>query len=60
MPSIPVPTMDSRSLQASLMVAKQAIELLAGQSGNDQSNAAVTWQDLVTLGIINQAQVPKK
>ena len=58
-PPIPDPTTDPESLRFSLVALKQGFEMLSHQRANPL-NAAVTWADLLALGLINAAQVPKK
>jgi hypothetical protein len=55
-PAIPDPTTEVESLQASMAAAKQFLEILSGQKGI-RLNAAVTWQDLVDLGLIKPDRV---
>ena len=56
--AIPVPYETPHSLRASLMAAKELIEVLTAQRG-DYQDAAVRWSDLVDLGLIKPDQVPK-
>lgn len=56
-PSIPEPSQDIRSLQASVLALKEAVEMLTGQRRGAQP--VVTWDDLVRLGVVGQADVPK-
>lgn len=58
-PTIPEPYDDVRSLRATAMANKELSEQLAGQRGA-VSDAAVTWGDLVRLGLIDREKVPKK
>lgn len=58
-PSIPDPNLDPKSLRDSVLALKQAFEIHSHQRGTPL-NAAVTWQDLVNLGLITAAQVPAK
>lgn len=55
--SIPDPTNDPISLRNSVVALKQAFEQLSRQRKN-VPNAAVTWQDLVDLGLIKASQIP--
>lgn len=57
-PAIPAPQADVKSLWDCVMAQKQIIEILLGQLGKTKVAAAVTWQDLVDLGLIEQSQVP--
>jgi hypothetical protein len=58
-PPIQEPTTDPQSLRDSVLSLKQGFELLSHQRNNPLV-AAVTWADLLALGIITAAQVPKK
>jgi hypothetical protein len=40
------------------MATKELVEALAGQRGKP-SEVAVTWGDLVRLGLIRQEQIPR-
>lgn len=55
--SIPEPTTDPLSLRDSVMALKQAFEQHSHQRKNPL-NAAVTYQDLLDLGLITAAEVP--
>ena len=55
--TIPVPGMDPASMHATIMGIKELVEDLAGQRGN-RNATAVTWGDLVRLGLIKQQDVP--
>ncbi len=57
MSTIPDPNKDINSIHATLMGIKELLEVLAGQRGR-ALNAAVTWQDLLDLQMINQADIP--
>jgi hypothetical protein len=50
-PAIPHPTDHPKSLWESSMAQKQTLEILLGQKGS-KTAAAVTWQDLVNLGLV--------
>lgn len=39
---------------------KEITEVREGQRGSDYLDKAVTYRDLVTLGLITESQVPKK
>lgn len=54
---IPDPTTDPISLRNTTLAIKQGFEQLTGQRKNF-ANTAVTWGDLVALGLIKQSQVP--
>lgn len=58
-PGIPEPSKDPEALRLTTQSLKEGVEILSGQRGT-KHNAAVTWQDLVDLGIILPSQVPKK
>jgi hypothetical protein len=58
-PPIPEPTTDPGSLRDSVLALKQGFETLSHQRANPLV-AAVTWSDLLALGLITAAQVPKK
>lgn len=56
--TIPEPYENLASLRASLQATKELVELLAGQRGQAYTTA-VTWQDLLDVGLIKHEQVPK-
>lgn len=56
-PAIPEPTVDPKSLRNTALMTKEACEVMAGQRG---PSPFVTWDDLVRLNIISQADVPRK
>ncbi len=56
--AIPEPYETTASLRATAMATKEAVEILLGQRGN-VLDEAITWGDLLALGIIKQDQVPK-
>ncbi len=58
-PAIPPPSTDPVSLRNADIAIKEILEILTQQRG-DPLNAAVTWQDLVDLGLITLSQVPIK
>jgi len=58
-PSVPAPTVDIASLRESCAALKEVVEILTQQRGSTL-NSAVTWQDLVNLGLITPAQVPTR
>jgi hypothetical protein len=43
-----------------LMSMKETIEVIAGRRGSDYLDKAVTYRDLVNLGLITESQVPRK
>ena len=55
--SIPSPVAEAESLRATALATKEVVEAISGQRGS-YLNAAVTWQDLVNLGLITLSQVP--
>jgi hypothetical protein len=57
-PAIPDPTIEPASLRDSVTSLKQAFETHSGQRGN-KLYAAVTWKDLVDLGLITADDVPE-
>ena len=57
MPGIPQPTSDPQSLFVTVEMLQEAVELLQGQRGSPD-DCAVTWGDLVRLGVIREDQVP--
>lgn len=56
--TIPEPIATMFSLQATALATKELVETMAGQRGIDMSDAAITWNDLVQLGLIQPDQVP--
>lgn len=56
--SIPDPITDVRSLQTTVMALKELVETLAGQRGKAY-DAAVTFADLVQLGLISDPDIPE-
>lgn len=56
-PAIPNPAAEVHSLRSSAIALKETVEILTQQRGN-RGGAAVTWQDLVNLGLILPSQVP--
>lgn len=58
-PPIPEPSTDVLSLRDSMLSVKQGFEMLSNQRGSPL-NSAVTWADLVALGLITAAQVPTR
>lgn len=55
--TIPVPYESVASLHATAMATKELVEALAGQRGSND-DVAVTWGDLLRLGVIKPEQVP--
>jgi len=58
-PGIPDPQADPESLRQTVLSLKEGVEVLSGQRGGPL-NAAVTWQDLVDLGLVTPARVPRR
>ncbi len=56
-PAVPDPSLKVESLRDSVLALKQAFEIHSAQRGK-RLDAAVTWQDLVDLGLIDLADVP--
>lgn len=56
-PAIPEPTDSTRSLRDTAMATKEAVEVIAGQRG---VSPFPTWDDLVRLNLISQADVPRR
>jgi hypothetical protein len=57
-PSIPKPAADLVALSRAGEAMKETLEILTQQRG-DKRHSAVTWQDLVDLGLILPSQVPQ-
>ena len=58
-PSIPAPSADPVNLRTCVLALKEVSETLTLQRGSPL-DAAVTWQDLIDLGLITPSQVPIK
>jgi hypothetical protein len=43
-----------------VVTMKQAVETLAGQRRGSRGESAVTWNDLVDLGLITALQIPRE
>ena len=56
--TIPTPEAETHSLYSAVMALKELTEGLAGHRGT-LSDIAVTWQDLIDLGLITKEQVPR-
>lgn len=56
-PPIPDPIADTNSIRDTAAALKEGVEILTGQRGI-RANAAVTWQDLLDLGLISANQMP--
>jgi hypothetical protein len=57
-PTIIEPYENAASLRSAVMALKENVEMLTGQRGTID-DVAVTWGDLIRLGLIKQDQVPK-
>lgn len=55
--SIPEPTADPQSLRNTALATKEVVEVIAGQRG---PSPFPTWEDLVRLNLISQADVPRR
>lgn len=51
------PDADVASLHATVVQLKEAVEMLQGQRGSAY-DCAVTWGDLLVLGLIKEDQIP--
>jgi hypothetical protein len=58
LPGIPDPARSVDGMFETVTTMKQAVETLAGQRRGSRSESAVTWQDLVDLGLIEALQIP--
>jgi hypothetical protein len=56
--TIPFPTASVESLRECALSNKELTEVLAGQRGSPL-DAAVTWGDLVEIGVVKPEQVPR-
>jgi hypothetical protein len=57
--TIPEPYLEPQSLRATALATKELVESLAGQRGGTY-DVAVTWGELIDLGIIEPEQVPQE
>jgi hypothetical protein len=57
-PAIPAPSANPTSLRTTSNSLKESVEILTRQRG-DRSLSAVTWQDLLALGLITADQIPR-
>ena len=55
--AIPSPVENLHALTATAIATKELVEMLAGQRGL-ATDVAVTWGDLVRLGIITKDRIP--
>ncbi len=58
-PGIPDPTMEPEGMLQTVQALKQATETILGQRRGSRVTSAVTWQDLIDLGLIEREQVPR-
>lgn len=58
-PAIPNPDGSIPTQEAAILALKEAVEVLIRQRGL-VLDSAVTWRDLVAIGVVTTAQVPKK
>ena len=56
--TIPEPYENLASLRTSALATKELVELLAGQRGQAYTTA-VTWGDLMRIGLIKEDQIPR-
>lgn len=56
--AIPEPIAEINSVRATAAALKESVEVLQGIRG-DRTTAAVTWDDLLNLGLITAAQLPR-
>lgn len=56
--AVPHPMADVTSLHATVMALKEAVEVLQTHRG-DVLDGAITWRDLVAIGLITADQVPQ-
>lgn len=57
-PAIPEPISEINSVRDTAAALKETVEVLTQQRGT-RSFSAVTWEDLLALGWITPAQLPK-
>lgn len=58
---IPEPVMNVESHQEVLSAIKLTVDTLVGNSSPKVfSSSAVTWEDLVAVGVITRDQIPKR
>lgn len=55
--TVPHPGNDLSSVQSSVIALKEAVEVLMAQRGHPADHA-VTWADLIRLGLAKEDQVP--
>ena len=59
-PGIPEPARSVDGMFETVVTMKQAVETLAGQRRQSRGESAVTWNDLVDLGLITALQIPRE
>lgn len=59
LPSIPEPTENALGLVRSVSALKEAVEVILGRRSSMRDDRAVTFQDLVDLGLITEDQIPR-
>ncbi len=57
-PPIPEPSLEPEALRRSDLALKETVEIMTGVRGN-RGDSVVTWNDLVDLGFIVPAQIPR-
>jgi len=60
LPGIPDPSRTTEGMFETVVTMKQAVETLAGQRRGSRGESAVTWNDLVDLGLIEALQIPNE
>lgn len=58
-PAIPEPVAEIQSVRSTAAATKEGLEILTNQRGSNLL-AAVTWQDLINLGLVTPAQIPPR
>lgn len=59
-PGIPDPSRSVEGMFETVTTMKQVTETLTGQRRGSRPQSAVTWQDLVDLGLIEALQIPSE
>lgn len=57
-PGIPDPNRTVDGMFETVLTLKQLAETLSGQRRGSRGQSAVTWDDLVELGLIEELQIP--
>lgn len=57
-PGISHPEMELASIHSTVLLLVDAMQLLQGQTGG-RYDVAVTWGDLLELGLITEEQIPR-